>query len=56
MASAQQRQTEHRDMIGIAEGILMHRHDIGPVAAFRLLVERLRRRVTRGHVSSHSRS
>ncbi|MFC3455443.1 ANTAR domain-containing protein [Amycolatopsis speibonae] len=30
---------EHRDAIGTAKGILMNRHGIGPVEAFRLLVE-----------------
>ncbi|WP_410611840.1 GAF and ANTAR domain-containing protein [Amycolatopsis sp. lyj-109] len=30
---------ESRDVIGMAKGILMQRHDLGPVAAFRMLVE-----------------
>lgn len=30
---------EHRDTIGMAKGILMHRHDLDPAQAFRMLVE-----------------
>jgi GAF domain-containing protein len=30
---------EHRDTIGMAKGILMQRHDLDPVQAFRMLVE-----------------
>ncbi len=30
---------ENRDMIGMAKGILMHRHDLDPMQAFRMLVE-----------------
>ncbi|WP_410586272.1 GAF and ANTAR domain-containing protein [Amycolatopsis sp. lyj-23] len=30
---------EHRDTIGMAKGILMQRHDVDPVGAFRMLVD-----------------
>ena len=30
---------ENRDVIGMAKGILMQRHDVDSVAAFRMLVE-----------------
>ena len=30
---------ESRDVIGMAKGILMHQHDVDPVAAFRMLTE-----------------
>jgi GAF domain-containing protein len=30
---------EHRDAIGMAKGILMQRHDLDPLGAFRMLVE-----------------
>ncbi|MGK3208520.1 GAF and ANTAR domain-containing protein [Amycolatopsis sp. MEPSY49] len=40
---------ENRDTIGMAKGILMQRHDLRPVEAFRLLVEYSQRTNTKLH-------